>query len=196
MIGGLPRAAIVASLLALLGAYLLVWRPLETAIADRFAQLDDARALLARSGALARDTEHLEREKRRGERMIDLVHLRDSRAVLVDRFLRALAAVSARDEVVVENVTSAVAIPAMAGSVPRAASLFDEVPFEVTLRGGYGTIIRAVRELNAADFAARIALDNLRSVAQAKRAHPQVEASFHLTLLRGTDESTTVSHPG
>ncbi len=196
MIGGLPRAAIVASLLAILGAYLLMWRPLETAIADRFAQLDDARALLARSAALSRDTDRLVREKRRGERAIDLVHLRDSRAVLVDRFLHALAAVSARDEVVVENVTSAAAMPAVADTVPRAASLFDEVPFEVTLRGGYGAIIRAVRDLNAADFAARIALDALRSVAQATRVRPQVEASFHCTLLRGTDESTTVSHPG
>ena len=65
--------------------------------------------------------------------------------------------------------------------------LLDEIPFELALRGRYADVIRAVRDLNAGDVAARMTLASLGN-ADRRGAAPQLTAAFHVLLLREPDE--------
>jgi|GEM_PF-2916379 hypothetical protein len=187
----LPRASLFIAVLIVLGGYLTVYRPMETTIAERYAQLDAGRTMLERSLALTRRIPALTAERSVLEAQLGRVHVRDRRAVTIERFLRAVAGVASRDGVAVESVASdarQVPLPA-AGQTP--APPFDELAFDVSLRGRYGDVIRAVRELNAGDVATRIKLASLGTADRRAGAGPQLNAAFHVHLLREADDTTT-----
>jgi hypothetical protein len=118
------------------------------------------------------------------------VHVRERRTALLERFLRALAEVAARDGVAVESVASTTP-GAYAAVRPAGAPLFDELPLDLTLRGRYNDVIRAIRELNGGDVVARITLASMSDADRRPGERPQLNAAFHVQLLREADESTT-----
>jgi hypothetical protein len=121
--------------------------------------------------------------------------VRDGRANTIERFLRSVAAVAGRDEVAVQSL----AADARAAQLPQTGHaptpLFDELAFDVSLRGRYGDVIRAVRELNAGDVATRITLASLGAADRRPGAGPQLNAAFHVHILREADDSTIRNAP-
>jgi hypothetical protein len=186
----LPRASLFMAVLIVLGGYLLVFRPLEATIAEGYVQLDAARTTLERSLALARRIPALTAERSTLEAQLGHVHVRDRRAVTIERFLRAVAGVARRDDVAVENISADVRQAPLPVAEHPPTPLFDELAFDVSLRGRYGDVIRAVRELNAGDVAARINLASLGAADRRPGAVPQLNAAFHVHVLREADDST------
>jgi hypothetical protein len=187
----LQRVTLFLSLLILSGGYLAVFRPMEVAIAERYAELDDARTTLEQSTILEKGLAAMERERSRREAEMTRIHLRESRAAAVDRFLHALATVAARDAVTVERVLAGPATPTTAaGRTTSPPTALEELPLDVTLRGRYRDVIHAARELDSADLAAGIAVAELHPVAGRRQDAPQLDASFHVRLLREADATT------
>jgi hypothetical protein len=91
----------------------------------------------------------------------------------------------------VESIASGARQSTYAQSRGTPAPLFEQLPLELTIRGGYNDVIRAVRELNAGDVAAQINLASLSDAARRPGERPQLNAAFHVLLLREADESTT-----
>jgi hypothetical protein len=186
------RANLFAAVLIALGGYLFVFRPLEATVAQRYADLDAGRTTLERELALARRIPALTRERAVLDAQLGRVHLRAPRSAAVERFLRTIADVAARDGVAVERVASdASPMPGLVASARAPAPLFDELGLDVALRGGYADLIRAVRELNGGDAARRINLTSLGNADRRPGVRPQLDADFHVFLLREADESTT-----
>jgi Tfp pilus assembly protein PilO len=186
----LLRPSLFAAVLIALGGYIYVYRPLETTVADRYAQLDASRATLVRSLELARRIPALARERTALEGRFARVHVRDQQAAMVERFLRAVAEIAARDGVAVESVASDAPPTYTAARTVRGAP-FDELPLDLTLRGHYRDVIHAIREVNDGDVAARITLASLRDADRRPGERPQLNAAFHVRLLQEADESTT-----
>jgi len=185
------RAGAIVAALILLGGYALVFRPLEAAVADRYAELEATRATLEHSLALARRIPALAGERKMLATQLAHLHVRDRRAATVERFLRAVAGVAARDGVTVQTIAAnALQVPRPAPRSTQAA-LFDELPLDLTLRGRYADVIRAVRELNGGDVAARISLASLGNADRRPGTRPQLNAAFHVLLLREGDDTTT-----
>lgn len=193
----LRRAALVLSLVILLGGYAALVRPLETSIAECYAELDDARASIDRNVALAKRIGPMMRERELRSAGVARLHLLDSRAALVDRFLAALAVVTARDHIALQAVLTLAVQPVTPASTGNLPALVDELPYDVTVRGRYADVIRAARDLDAGDFAARIVVAGLRSTRRLANGQPQIDAAFHVTLLREADATTgPIPHPG
>jgi len=186
----LGRTSAFAALLIVLAGYWLVFRPLEATLADRYAELDVARASIERRLALARRISPLERERTELETQLRRTHATVSGAESVERFLRDAAAVSARDRVAVESVAGAVGQPAVAVARAPQAVILDELPLDITLRGHYGDVIRAVRDLGNGQVPARLTLASLGVADRRPGERPNINATFHATLLREPDAAT------
>lgn len=189
----LQRWTLFLSVLILSTGYLAVFRPLETSIAERYAAIDDARATIERSAELERVTARIEAESRSRETALRRLHLPSSKAAVADRFLQTLALVAARNALTLESLLAGSTAPALA-TAPAGAAPFDELPLEVTVRGRYRDLIAAVRDLDSSDVAARIAIAELRPVTHRPGAAPDLDASFHVTLLREADATHANSH--
>jgi hypothetical protein len=174
------RALAAVALIVIALAYAIIIRPIEGAIAERYADLDSARLALERSTVLAARLPGLERERATLAARLTRMHLRDSRAGLVDRFLHAVARTAQRDDVAVQSVAAD----------PRPAA---EPALDLTVRGPYTRLISAVRHLNSTGVAARISLTSLGNAQTRPGAAPQLDATFHVVLLRDIDETTI--HP-
>ena len=186
----LVRASLFAGVLIALAGYLLVFAPLEGSVAGRYVEIDAARTALERSLALTRRIPALTSERETLALQLGRVHVRDRRTTTVERFLRAVAVAAAQNDVAVESITAdgrQALRPARSAQTP----LFDEIPLEVTLRGRYGNVIRAVRELNGGAIAARITLASLGDADRRTGVRPQLNAAFHVLLLREGDDPTT-----
>ena len=185
------RAAALAALAIVVAGYGLVFRPLEAAVSDRYTELDAARTTL--EGRLARTARipALERDRLRLAAGLRRFHLGDRRAVTVDRFLRTVAGVSVHRGVAVASVAASVAQPFAPAARTAQAPLVDEIPLELTLRGAYGAVIHAVRDLNAGDVATRVTLASLANAGRRPGEPSQLNAAFHVLLLREADEPTT-----
>jgi hypothetical protein len=186
----LPRASAFAALLIVIAGYALVFRPLEALVGERYVQIDTARAALERSLTMAGRIPALERERIGLETQLRRVHLGDRRAATVDRFLRVVAGISTRDDVAVESVAAGFRPPPAVAAGVAQAPLLEELPLDVTLRGRYRDVIRAARDLNDADAAARITLASLGNADRRHGVLPQLNAAFHVTLLREADDQT------
>jgi hypothetical protein len=177
------RAAAVAALLIIVLTYATVIRPLEGAIAERYADLDSARLSLERSAALEKRLPALERERATLTARLAPLHLRDSRAALVDRFLHAIARTAQRDTVAIQSVVAD----------PRPAA---DLALDITIHGPYTRLITAVRDLDSTNVATRIALTALGNAQTRPGARPQLDATFHVVLLRDIDDtSIRPTHP-
>jgi hypothetical protein len=188
----LLRASLFAAVLIVLGGYMFVFRPLEGTVADRYSELDAARSTLERSLALAHRIPPLTAERATLAAQLDRVHVRERRAATVERFLHTVAGVAGRDDVAVESVAADAREGApLAVAAHAHTPLFDELALDVSLRGRYGDVIRAVRELNGGDVATRISLSSLGNAGRRPGARPQLTAAFHVLLLREADDSTT-----
>lgn len=187
----LLRTSLFAAVVIVLGGYIFVFRPLEGTVADRYTQLDASRAMLERSLDLAGRIPALARERAELDVQFARVHVRDRRTATIERFLRTMADVATRDGVAIESVAADVRQGTYAAARPLQAPLFDEVPLDLTLRGRYSDVIRAIRELNGGDVAARITLASLGDADRRPGERPQLNAAFHVLLLREADESTT-----
>lgn len=184
------RTSAFGALSILLGGYVLIVRPLDAAVDERYAALDAARATLAERLSATRNLTVLERERQRRADRVRRVLPGEHRAAVVDRFLRTVAVVSHRDDVAVEGIAASVAAPAPASGRTTPAAVLEEVPLELTLRGRYADVIRAARDLNAVDGAARITLGTLANAQTRPGERPQLNAAFHVALLREPDVVT------
>jgi hypothetical protein len=169
------RTLAAAVLLMVVATYIAVIRPIESTVAERYADLDSARVSLERSAILMQRLPALERERATLGARLARLHLRDSRAALVDRFLHAVARTSQRDAVAIQSVAAD----------PRPAA---DLALDITIRGPYTRLIAAVRDLDSTDVAARIALTSLGNAQNRPGARPQLDATFHVVLLRDIDE--------
>jgi Tfp pilus assembly protein PilO len=185
------RASAFAALSILLAGYVLLFRPLETTVRDRYTELDAARATLEARLARTARIPVLERDRVRLAADLRRFHTGDRRAATVDRFLRAVASVSFRRGVAVENIAALAQPFAPAAARAVQAPLVDEVPLELTLRGAYADVIRAVRDLNDGGVATRVNLASLGIAARRPGEPSQLNAAFHVLLLREADEPTT-----
>jgi hypothetical protein len=185
-----PRASLFAAVLIVVSGYLFVLRPAEATVTLRYTQLAGARTTLESSVALAGRVAPLTRERDALGAAVVRAHVRETRAILVARFLHAVAAVALREGVAVENIAADVRQAPLAAPVERTA-LFEELSFDLTLRGRYGDVIRAVRELNGGEIATRITLASLSDADRRPGERPQLNAAFHVSLLREADVSTT-----
>jgi Tfp pilus assembly protein PilO len=186
----LPRTSLFAAVLIVVSGYFFVLRPAEATVTMRYTQLADARTTLESSISLAGRVAALTRERDALDGAAVRAHVRETRAILVARFLHSVAAVALREGVAVENIAADVRQAPLATPVARTA-LFEELPFDLTLRGRYGDVIRAVRDLNSGEIATRITLASLSDADRRPGERPQLNAAFHVSLLREADVSTT-----
>jgi Tfp pilus assembly protein PilO len=182
----LQRVSAFAVFAIAVAGYSFVFRPLETAAGDLYGQIDAARATLDRSIAMARRIPALEAERSDLAGQLVRLHTADRRAATVDRFLRSVSGVAADDGVAVEGVAAAVGQPLTRATSPRPS--IEETPFDLTLRGPYGDIIRAVRDLNDRDGALHISVASLSNAERRPGGSPQLNAAFHVLLLREAQE--------
>jgi len=183
----LQRVSAFAVFVIAVAGYAFVFRPLEATAGDLYAQIDGARAALDRSTAMARRIPALEAERSALTGQIARLHLNERRAAAVDRFLRSVGGVSEHDGVAVEGIAAGVA-PQLTAAGPSTAAPIEEVPFDLTLRGPYGNVIRAVRDLNEADGATHITVASLSNAERRPGGSPQLNAAFHVLLLREAQE--------
>lgn len=184
----LRQTSAAAAVAILIAGYVALVRPLESASNDRYADLDAARAALERSVAMTRRLPALDAERSTLAGQLARVHAGERRAATIERFLRNVASVGARDRIAVQSMTGGAIAPVMAATAHAApAPLLDEIPLELAVRGRYGDVIHAVRDLNASDVAACIALASLGN-ADRRGAAPQLTAAFHVILLREPNE--------
>ena len=66
----------------------------------------------------------------------------------------------------------------------------EELPLELTLRGRYDDVIRAVRDLGAGDVPAQLSLASLADADRRLGEAPLLNAALHVTLLREPDDAT------
>lgn len=182
----LRTSAAVALAIALAG-YVALVRPVEASLNDRYAELDAARATLDQRLVLAARVPALERERLRLAAVLQRFHTGDRRDALVDRFLRTVARVSARDGVAVQRVAAGAGQSFAPGTGTTQTSLVDEVPLDFTLRGAYADIIRAVRDVSDGDVATRVTLASLANAGRRPGRRPELNAAFHVLLLRESD---------
>ena len=150
------RTTAFFGVLVVLAGYMFVYRTMETAIAQRDADIDTARSAVARRLALERSTSHLVAERMRLERDLRALHVRDDRAAIVERFLRATARIAGDDRVAIQSVLPALdrgphvaTVPAPLASpaaAPAPIAPLEEVPLDLALRGTYADVIRATRD--------------------------------------------------
>jgi Tfp pilus assembly protein PilO len=191
MTDGVVRASVLA-VLAIVGAgYVLLFRPLEASIATRHAELAAAHATLEQRLTLAARLPALEREERRVRRSVDRLHPGSARTETVERFLHTLAGIAARDGVIVQNIAAGGTQSDVRPARAAQDSLVEELPIELTLRGSYTSVIHAVRELDDGDVAARISLASLGNAGRRTDERPQLNAGFHVRLLREADATPT-----
>jgi Tfp pilus assembly protein PilO len=188
-------ARIALSILALvaIAAYAFVFRPMESTLADRYAQADALRSGLERHMAIARRMPAIAAERSALERYMRPFRLHDSSAVLVDRFLHATARIAAADAIAIETITAQGAAPAFTpGNVvpkPRdqSADPFDRIHLDLTMRGPYSNVLHAIRTLNDTGIAMQLTVATLSTTGRRAGARPQLNATFHLSLLREAD---------
>jgi Tfp pilus assembly protein PilO len=186
----LPRVSAFAALLIVLSGYVLIFRPLEASIMEHYADIDTARVTLEHGLALARRIPALQHEQSSLVVQLTRLHMGDGRVATVDRFLRTVAGISSRDNVAVESVAAGMLLPPGIRARTEQKPL-EELPLEITVRGQYGDVIRAVRDLNDGDAAARITLVSFGNADRRRGVRPQLNAAFHVTLLRENDDTTT-----
>ena len=179
------RLAFFGAVLILLGAYLFVFRPGETSIAQRYGQLDDGRVLLNRRLIDARRESQLRREAHVLSAWLTNVGLRADRTTIVDRFLRALATAATNDRVRITAV-AADNVGLGAGRATPKSVAFDEIPMTVSLRGTYRNVLRLVHDLSRTNIAARIGFDSIGNADRSAAHDPDLRASVRVTLLRYT----------
>jgi hypothetical protein len=189
------RLALFAAVLVLLGGYLAVFRPAESALADRYAQLDDARVRLderlagERRAAVTRD------EARALASWLARSGVRDDRAVLVARFLRELATLARADGVRVTAVAAEpVATSAAIATTVAHPAVLESVPLTVALRGTYAQLTRLVRDLARGDVAAQIGVDALTTADRRSAGSPALRATVRVTLLHLPDTARARAH--
>ena len=145
------RLALSIVILVALTAYAFVVRPMEASIAARYGDIDALRAATERDLALARRLPGLMDEQSRLDAQLERQRLRESRAAIVDRFLRATALVSARDGIAVQTI-----VPGPPVERDTTVTALEEIHLDLTVRGTYGTVLRAMRDLNETDAATQI----------------------------------------
>ena len=180
----LPRTSAFAALLIMLAGFGFVFRPLEAAVGERYADLDAARAALERSVALARRIPALQRERGGLRAELRRLHLADRRSAMLERFLRTIGGVAQTDGVAVVRIAAAVPPPFAATPHPAPTPFLEEVPLELTVRGRYGDVIRAARDLGAGDIAARVTIGSLGGSERRPGVRPSLSATLHVLLLR------------
>jgi hypothetical protein len=180
---GAERLAAFAAVLVVLGGYLFVFRPLEAAIAAQYAQLDDDRISLERARAVVDHEASLADEQRALTAWLTSAGLDADRTTAVDRFLRAIAAHGAEDDVRITTITADASAPA---TMPLAADAiaFDEIPLTVTLHGTYRRILRLVNDLDRDGRAERLTVATLGTTDRSAAHDPDLQATFHVSLLR------------
>ena len=183
----LRRVSAFAVFVIALAGYVFVFRPLETTAGDLYAQIDAARATLEGSTAMARRIPALELERSALVAQLARLHTGDRRAATVDRFLRGVAGIAAQDGVAVEGVAAGLGQP-LTSTAAATQPLVEEIPFDLTLRGPYGDVIRAVRDLNGRDGAVHISVASLSNAERRPGGSPQLNAAFHVLLLREAQE--------
>ncbi len=181
-----PRASAFAVLVIAVAGYAFVFAPLEATAGDLYAQIDAARATLDRSLAMTRRIPALEADRSDLAAQLARLHTGDRRAATVDRFLRSVAAVAEHDGVVVEGVAAGVGAPS--ASAASAPASIEAIPFDLTFRGPYGDVIRAVRDLNDRDGAVHIGVASLSNAERRPGGTPQLNAAFHVLLMREAPE--------
>jgi Tfp pilus assembly protein PilO len=186
---GLRLGALVAALILFAG-YAFVFRPMQAAIAARYADLDAVRSTLESDLAAARRIPALTDARDGARRRLSRYRLRDSRAATVDRFLHESARVAARYPVAIQSVAADLA-PAPRATAPPATETvaLDDLRLDVTVRGPYDDVLRSVRALNAGALATEISIAALGNTERRPGTRPQLTATFHVTLLREADAS-------
>jgi hypothetical protein len=193
----LGRASAMTALAIVLAGYAFVFRPLEAALGDRYAQVDALRATLDERLARTARIPALERERSRLTADLRRFHTDDRRTALVDRFLRTIASVSSRRGVAIAGIAAGTAQPfAPAAKSAAPAALVDEIPLELSLLGAYRNVIGAVRDLSDGAVATRVALASLGDAAHRPGEPTRLSAAFHVLLLREADEPTHVLRGG
>ena len=185
----LQRASAFAAFIIVVIGYAFVFRPLETNAGDLYAQIDAARATLDRSTAMGRRIPALEAERSALAAQLSRLHPGERRAATVDRFLRTVAVVAARDGVAVEGIAAGVGQVPLATSAASVPPPIEQIPFDLTLRGPYGDVIHAVRDLNDRDGAIHIGVASLSNAEHRPGGSPQLNAAFHILLVREAQES-------
>ncbi|HEV8022438.1 MAG TPA: hypothetical protein VGP41_14280 [Candidatus Lustribacter sp.] len=180
----LTRASAFAALLIVLAGFLLIVRPLEAAVAERYAGLDAARASLERSVVLSRRIPALERERAGLREQLRRLHLGDRRAAMLERFLHAMGGIARTDGVAVVRIAATLPSPFAAAPRPAPTPLLEEVPLELTVRGRYGDVIRAARDLGSGELAAHVTIGSLGGSERRPGRSPSLNATLHVILLR------------
>lgn len=184
----LQRVSAFAVFVIAMAGYAFVFRPLETTAGDLYAQLDAARLALEHSRAMAQRAPALEAERSALAGQLARLHTGAPRAAIIDRFLRSLAGVAAQDRVAVEGVAAGIGQPPLVSPAASTPPPIEEIPFDLRLRGPYGDVIRAVRDLNDRDGAVHISVASLSNAEHRPGTSPQLNAAFHILLLRDAQE--------
>jgi Tfp pilus assembly protein PilO len=179
------RTALSIVVLIALAAYAFVVRPMEATIAARYSDIDTLRATTERDLALARRLPAATAERSRLESRLDRQHVHLSRAALVDDFLHATARVVEHNGISVQTI-----VPGPPVENDTLLPALEALHLDLTVRGPYGNVLRAMRELNDTAVTTQITVAALGNADRISAGAPQLNATFHITLLRESDANT------
>jgi hypothetical protein len=189
-------AAIAASAVLLSAAYGLVYRPLETAIAARYDDLDTLRENLARDRRIIAQASEAGRAV---GALRTTLHTTLDRTPpeAVERFLADLDAIAGRSGVEVQAVVPRSPAGAELESLSAETGPYGDLHLDLTLRGSYPRVIRVVRALDARLASVQLTVATLRVARLLPGSPTEIDATFHVTLLGGEPDATTAPshHP-
>jgi hypothetical protein len=178
------RIALFGAVLVVLAGYLVIVRPSEAAIGERYAQIDADRTLLERERASTGHAAALAAEDRMLARWIARSGIDDDRTTLVDRLLGILAAAARHDAVRITAVTAEPSLPA------AASAEFNQIPLRVSLRGSYPNVLAFTRTVIASGIAAHVGIDEVTNADRPSAHAPELRATLYVALL----QRATVTH--
>ena len=184
------RIAFALALLVLAAGYIVVFRPLESKHSTLYANLDSVRIAGERAAAEVRAIPALTAQRNALRTRLARYHTHDSRAAIVDRFLHAIAAVSLRRGVAIQSVAAEGEQQFHpTNSALKVSPDGDDLHLDLGVRGAYDDVLHAARDLNSIDLATQISVASLGNADRKNGVHPQLNATFHVVLLREPDAS-------
>jgi hypothetical protein len=188
-----------ASVLILFIGYFGIYRPQESAIAMRSTQLIEARTLVEVRRLDEQRGPELRREQNIIARELQIAGVTERPTIVVERFLRVVQHLAGTRRLSILGIVgTGVANPAAIISPASAQSVgatLQEVPFDVTIRGNYASLLDLVQQLGDVDLPARVAITSITSDQAGTPGSHELTANLHVILECIASEQRLVHRP-
>lgn len=173
--------------------YVIVVRPIEAQIANRYAALAAAQQTIDHYPALSEHLALADRERNRLRRALARFRLGAGPATTLERFLQTASVATMRHGTTIRAIDAEPHATQLLAAVPPPP--LDELPLRLTLRGAYGALLATIRDLISAPLASRLTIEAL-APDDRERARPALlVAELRVVLLRSPEKPGVRTEP-